>query len=114
MDYTVILHDGTEIPVDEATIAPSFVKRALDKPGVLDIWDKLTPENLEELRITRNNTDVGIFHDVTVEGVQVVVNPDGTYTGHYYLRAADAGNAVDEETREYVQAAKILLGEEGV
>lgn len=40
--YIVLLKDGTEIAVDEASIAPSFVVNTATKEDAMEIWNKLT------------------------------------------------------------------------
>lgn len=109
--FAVLLKDGTEIAVDEATIAPSFVVNTGSKEAVMEIWDKLTTENLSEIQLTKEDTVIGTFYDASVENVQILVNPDGTTTAHFYLIGGAASSAVESDN-EYVQAAKILLGEE--
>lgn len=109
--FAVLLKDGTEIAVDEATIAPSFVVNTASKEAVMEIWDQLTTENLAEIRLKKDDVVVGTFYDATVENVQILPNPGGTTTAHFYLNGGAASSAVESDA-EYVQAAKILLGEE--
>lgn len=77
----------------------------------MDIWVQLTLDNLQELQITQDDgTVIHTLHGAVVDGQQSVTNPDGTLTVHFYLSETETGNATKDA--EYIQAAKILLGEE--
>ena len=109
--YIVLLKDGAEIAVDEASIAPSFVVNTATKEDAVEIWNKLTIESMKEIQVKKDDVVVGTFYDATVEGVQFVVNSNGSTTAHFYLNAGVASSTTESDN-EYVQAAKILLGEE--
>lgn len=104
------LHDGTEIEVAEFAIPMQATVICADKKALFDLWDKLTPEALAEVTVLRNDAENQVFHGVSVDGVQTVVNPDGTLTAHFYL-SGESESAGGGDTA-YVTAAKILLGEE--
>lgn len=108
--YAVLLNDGTEIAVTEATIAPSFVVTTANKEAAMEIWDKLTVENLAEIQLKKDDAIVGRYFDVSVEGVQFVVNTDGSTTAHFYLHGAVTTTASGNEIEEKAMAYDILMG----
>lgn len=107
-DLKMILKDGSEISLSEFTFPLHIVVVRDTKEEVLALWDKLTPDNLEEVNIQEDGETLFTFLHACVTGEQIVVNADDTLTGHYYLE----GERQPGPDPEYVTAAKILLGEE--
>lgn len=107
-ELKMILKDGSEISLSEFTLPLHIVVVRDTKEEVLALWDKLTPDNLEEVTIQEDGETLFTFLHAGVTGEQIVVNADNTLTGHYYLE----GERQPPVDAEYVTAAKILLGEE--
>lgn len=105
------LHNGTTIPIVDGSYTGAVVLIVENRQALMDIWDQLTPDNLQKLQITQDDgTVVHTLHGVVIDSQQSVTNPDGTLTVHFYLSETMTGNATTDA--EYIQAAKILLGEE--
>lgn len=107
----MILHNGTTIPIVDGSYTGAVVLIVEDRQGLIDIWAQLTPDNLTEVRITKDDdTPLHTLHGAVMDSMQVISNPDGTLTAHFYLSETLTGDVSTDA--EYVQAAKILLGEE--
>ena len=107
----MILKDRTIIPIIDGSYTGAVILICDNRQALMDIWDQLTPDNLSELRITQDDgTVIHTLHGAVVDSQQSVTNPDGTLTVHFYLSETETGNATKDS--EYIQAAKILLGEE--
>ena len=63
---------------------------------------------LTSVEVADNGAPIAAIDGMTVAGTQTVENPDGTVTGHVYLR----GGIYNLDAGEYAQAGRILLGEE--
>ncbi len=105
------LKDGTKIPIVDGSYTGAVVLIAEDRQALMDIWDQLTPDNLQELQITQDDgTVIHTLHGAVIDSQQSVTNPDGTLTVRFYLSETMTGDITTDA--EYVQAAKIMLGEE--
>lgn len=104
----MVLKNSTAITISEFTMPMHIVVVRDTKEEIHAIWDKLTPEALEEVIIQEDGEVWFTFLNASVTGEQLIVNADGTLTGHYYLQGERqlSGNS------EYETAARILLGEE--
>lgn len=107
MSLQLVLNDGSAIDIVEAGLTKHFVVTCADVEAFVAIWDKMTAENLSEVRITENGNTLHTIAGMTLNGTQTVENTDGTLTGHFYM---DGGVYVEDE---YSEAGHILLGEEG-
>ncbi|MCB5876688.1 hypothetical protein LIR51_17885 [Blautia producta] len=107
----MILHNGTTIPIVDGSYTGAVILIVDDRQALMDTWAQLTPDNLTGVLITKDDdTPLHTLHGAVVDSMQAVTNPDGTLTAHFYLSETITGD-VPTDT-EYVQAAKILLGEE--
>ena len=79
------------------------------KEEVLYLWNKMTPANTSIAWIKLGDETIQVLTGLIVDGLQISYNKDDTYTVHFYFYNASFSKDVDQE---YVQAAKILLGEE--
>ncbi|MEI1258433.1 hypothetical protein V8Q34_27280 [Blautia sp. JLR.GB0024] len=105
------LKDGTTIPIVDGSYTGAVVLIADNRQALMDIWDQLTPDNLQELKFTQDDgTVVHILHGAVIDSQQSVTNPDGTLTVHFYLSETITGDVPTDA--EYALAAKIMLGEE--
>lgn len=105
------LKDGTTIPIVDGSYTGAVVLIVPDRQALMDIWAQLTPDNLYEVHITKDDdTPLHTLHGTVVDSVQVVTNPDGTLTVHFYLSETITGDVPTDA--EYALAGKILLGEE--
>lgn len=106
-DLKMILTDGTEVGLEEFTLPMHIIAACTSKEEVLALWDRLTPENLTEVKIKEDGETLFTFLNAGVTGQQSVLNPDNTITAHFYLDGERAALA----DPEYETAARILLGE---
>lgn len=105
------LHNGTKIPIVDGSYTGAVVLICDTRQALMDTWAQLTPDNLQEVRIIKDDdTPLHTLHGAVVDTMQAVTNPDGTLTAHFYLSETLTGDVPTDA--EYAQAGKILLGEE--
>lgn len=105
------LHNGTSIPIIDGSYTGAVILIADTQQAVMDTWKQLTPDALQEVRITHDDdTPIHTLHGAVIDSLQIVPNPDGTHTVHIYMSETITGDIPTDA--EYVQAAKIMLGEE--
>lgn len=111
---SIVLQDKTEILIDELDFPAHVIKKFNSKEEMIVIWNKFTPENLQEVQVFKNSSPAVKLIGLTLEGVQSNINADGTMTTHFYMQECAVEGAVpgiSEEDREYIEAGRILLGE---
>ena len=107
----MILKDGTTIPIVDGSYTGAVILIVEDRQALMDTWAQFTPDNLQEVRITKDDdTPLHTLHGAVVDSMQAVSNPDGTLTVHFYLSETLTGDIPTDA--EYALAGKILLGEE--
>lgn len=107
----MILHNNITIPIVDGSFTGAVVLIADTQQAIMDTWAKLTPDNLTQVCITRDDdTPLHTLHGVVIDSMQTVHNPDGTYTVHFYMSETITGDVPTDV--EYAQAGKILIGEE--
>lgn len=113
MELKLILTDGTELSLDAFGLPCHAVTQAASPETVVELWDKLTPDNLRQIFVRQGDEVMFAYKNCSVNGEQSIVNGDGTLTVHFYLDGTRIKEAtLTDEDREYITAAKILLGEE--
>lgn len=107
-DLKMVLKNGQEIAIVNFALPLSVAVHCKFIQEITEIWEQLhNQEAMEQVEIVRDGLTSGTYFGVMVDGAQIVDNGDDTLTVHFYLH--DSGERVVDE---YVQAAKILLGEE--
>lgn len=107
----MILHNGTTIPIVDGSYTGAVILICDTRQSLMDTWAQLTPDNLYEVHITKDDdTPLHTLHGAVMDTMQVVTNPDGTLTVHFYLSETITGDVPTDA--EYALAGKILLGEE--
>lgn len=110
-DLKMALSDGSEIAIVGFALPLTVTVNCGSMQEMVEIWDKLhTKDAMEQVTIVRDGMVSSVYHGVEVDGSQIVENGDGTLTVHFYMHDNGAGQASVDDG--YVQAAKILLGEE--
>lgn len=109
-NLTLILLDGTELSIDSFGYPCHVVMQCADHDEMHGVWAKLTDVNLRRIEIAQGEEKLAAYNDCFLHGQQSVTNPDGTLTVHWYLDGT-RDNLVSDDDREYIEAAKILLGE---
>lgn len=105
-ELKAVLHDGSEIRIEEFALPIHLTVICTTRKELMDLWDRLSTDNLSELSIQKNGEVQQMFTNVTLDGIQTVINADATLTVHFYMHGDGATD------NEYIQAAKILLGED--
>ncbi|SHK33214.1 hypothetical protein [Hespellia stercorisuis] len=106
----MILSDGTEVQIEDSLLSGSIIVKSETKEELMETWDMLTPDKLYKVDIVQKEDVIRSMHGVCIDSVQIVINPDGTLTTHFYIRETSTGSMSKDS--DYVKAAKILLGEE--
>lgn len=108
-DLKMTLTGGEEVAISSFGVPLHIVADCPTREAATSAWEKLTPENLEDLKITDNGDVIAEFVNVKLVSAQFVSNENGSVTAHFYMDGENRSAAADNE---YVIAAKILLGEE--
>lgn len=108
----LILNDNTEMELADGGFMSQFVILFNSRTAFNTAWSKMTAENLSNVEIQSDGQTVQRLQNIVLDGVQAVYNGDNTITGHFYFHGAEPVGAKTQEDEEYIQAAKILLGEE--
>lgn len=103
----MVLQDGTEISISEFALPIHVVVQCANKEDALDKWESMAQENLTSVQIQQNNDVLFAFQYAGVTDVQYVLNANGSITAHFYMD----GERAPLPDEEYIEAAKILLGE---
>lgn len=109
MELTLTLSDQTVIKLTDAGYTKKFTTICNNKEQIVYLWNKMTPANTSIAWIKLGEEVIQVLTGLIVDGLQIVYNEDETYTVHFYFYNASYSKDVDAE---YIQAAKILLGEE--
>lgn len=110
-DLKMALDDGSEIAIVGFALPLTVTVNCGSIHEMAEIWDMLhAGEAMEQVTIIRDVVVSSVYHGVEVDGSQIVENGDGTLTVHFYMHDNGAGQASVDDG--YVQAARILLGEE--
>lgn len=108
MNFTIQLNDSTIYTLVDTSFGSKFSIDFSDKAAFLEAWDKMTRDNLSKVIVRSGDTIVTTVLNLILDGTQAVYNGDGTVTGHFYFH----GGEFAQPDAEYIEAAKILLGEE--
>ncbi len=106
----MVLANGDEIAMSEFGVPMHALVQRASNDEILNIWKKMTVENLAHVKIKTSEGTIMNFRKVQLSGVQAIDDHDGAYTAHFYMTGEQVIN--DDETEAYVAAAKIMLGEE--
>jgi len=109
MNIALILKNGTVLTLSQFILPLHLVMKCANFGSLYTIYNEMSEENLSEVVITQNSVEMHRATGAKIQSLQAVHNPDGTLTAHFFLSGTSASNVADAS---YVQAAKILLGEE--
>ena len=112
MELSLMLHNGDIIPLLDTSYMTQFVVACNTPQQFLNIWSAMTQENLQDVTILQNGIPIYKLSNLVLTGAQAVYNSDNTITGHFYFYTNEAQSVISEDDAAYIQAAKILLGEE--
>ena len=91
MKDTMILKDGTTVELEVGASLAAIQVAAADRTAMLQIWQKLTEENLAEVQIKNGSgLTVGTYTDLMLVSETSTVEVDGAVTTTYNLREKSA------------------------
>ena len=91
MKDTMILKDGTTVELEVGASLAAIQVAAADRTAMLQIWQKLTEENLAEVQIKNGSgLTVGTYTDLMLVSETSTVDADGAVTTTYNLREKSA------------------------
>ena len=109
-ELKMILFDGTELALSGFTLPMHAVMQCEDKADVLAKWEAMNEMNMSKVTILQDGVTVYEFTGGHIDGIQHIMNGDGTLTAHFYMSGVRQ-EVMDDKTREYVTAAQIMMGE---
>lgn len=119
----LVLKNGTEIELEAGANLGALQVKATDRAAMLETWDKLTEDNLSEVRI-KNGADltVGTYTGLVLISETSVMASDGAVVTTYALRektseerrldALEAGQSVQDGAIEDLGAVTSTLAEQ--
>lgn len=123
MKDTMILKDGTTIELEAGASLGAIQVSESDRSAMLRTWEKLTEENLAEVKIQNGSgLTVGIYKDLILVSETSVVSTDGAVTTTYSLRGktevekrldnVESGQAIQDEAIVDLGEVSSLLAEQ--
>lgn len=110
-DIMAVLANGDSFAITDFSI-PTHIVAVGAKEELVEIWNKLTPENLKTVSISVDGVPVLSVTDVTLDGVQFV-GGTGEITAHFYLSGDFSEDRVADLEAENADM-KVALGTLGV
>ena len=91
----MILKDNTTIELEAGSSLANIQVAAADRADMVEIWGKLTEDNLSSVQIqTGAGLTIGTYTDLVLVSEASTVSPDGSVLTSYHLR-----EKTDEEKR---------------
>lgn len=123
MKDVMILKDETAIELEAGASLGAIQVSASDRSAMLQIWEKLTEDNLAEVKIKNGSgLIVGTYKDLILVSETSVVAADGTVITKYCLREktevekrldnVEAGQAIQDEAIVDLGEVSSLLAEQ--
>ena len=109
--FKIKLRDGTEYQLADGDIGSKFSIVCNSKEVFLGIWQTMTNENLSEVTVTIDGNILTVMKYLILDGTQAIFSPTGTIMGLFYFHGAEYNTPVQPYDEDYIEAAKILLGE---
>ncbi len=101
----LILNDGAAIELEAGASLGAIQVSASDRSAMLQIWEKLTEDNLAEVQIKNGSgLIVGTYKDLVLVSETSVVAADGTVITKYCLR----GKTEVEKRLDNVEAGQVI------
>lgn len=108
MKDTMILKDGTTVELEVGASLAAIQVAAADRTAMLQVWQKLTEENLAEVQIKNGSgLTVGTYTDLMLVSETSTVDADGAVTTTYNLREK---SAIEKRLDSVVTGQKIQDG----
>ena len=104
MKDTMILKDETMIELEAGASLGNIMVNAEDRAAMVEIWGKLTAENLKEVIIKNGDgVVVGTYEDLILVSETSKIEVDGTVKTSYHLRE----ETEQEKEMEALKASKL-------
>ena len=101
----LILKDGAAIELEAGASLGAIQVSASDRSAMLQIWEKLTEDNLAEVQIKNGSGLIaGTYKDLVLVSETSVVAADGTVITKYCLR----GKTEVEKRLDNVEAGQVI------
>ena len=113
--FDVLLGNGVALKVDSVQLPLHISKECKTKEECYNVFDSFFDgEALKKIIVSQDGVMILTANDVTFDGVQAMRNSyTREFTAHVYLSTESytSGQERTEEENEYIEAAKIMLGE---
>lgn len=87
MKDKLILKDGSEIEMESGASLSDIKVLSDNKPAMVELWDKLTEDNLKEVVVKNGDgTTAGNYSDLVLVGETSTIQGDGTVLTSFNLR----------------------------
>lgn len=105
------LRDGTSINLQQGSNLSNLGVTSLSKEDMVSVWDKLTNDNLMEVKILNADGDVvGNYNNLVLESETSVVNQDNTITTKFNLREKTEVELLKEEIERMKTNQEVMDG----
>lgn len=110
--FKIQLRDGTEYQLTDGDIGSKFSIICADREAYINVWQSMTSENLLEVTVTIDDSVLTVMRYLILDTTQAIISPTGTIMGMFYFHGAVYDTPIEPIDADYIEAAKILLGEE--
>lgn len=105
------LRDGTSINLQQGSNLSNLGVTSLSKEDMVSVWNKLTNDNLMEVKILNADGDVvGSYKDLVLESETSIVNQDNTITTKFNLREKTEVELLKEEIERMKTNQEVMDG----
>lgn len=112
MAIKIVLYDKTELNIDGINFPANIIKTCQSKDELVNVWGFLTDSNMTEMHVYEDDAESIVMKNYTLDGIQSVINPDGTITAHFYLRDGQYTSVVTDEVAETEKEETLALVKE--
>lgn len=97
MSYNLILKDGTKVALNDYMGIGMILVESADKDSLMETWDKLKPENVSEIQITKDDVVIASFENVLLDSV-MSREKDGVIITNFAMRLKTETELLKEKT----------------
>lgn len=112
MKDTMTLKDGSVIELEAGASLGALQVMSADQAAMVEIWSKLTPDNLSSVQIKNGDgLAVGTHEGLVLVSETSIVLPDGKVLTAYSLRAKTELERISERVAAVEETTDVLLME---
>lgn len=89
MKLEIVLKDETAVELIEASYPKHYVLTCKNAAAFKKVWNKMTDENISEIRVKEDDVEKAIIVGSKMAGTQTVNISDDVMIGHFYLNGGD-------------------------